>query len=109
MNSVNNPYSTYATNAAPKLNMDVQGQLKVQQKDEEGQKSSKILPYTAEPLKEVISQMYIDLMKVKHFVLQTEREPGVKQEDVEDILSVIDEIGQKITMDLSNSIDKLYL
>lgn len=109
MNSVNNPYSTYATNANPMLNMNVQNQIKVQQKEEAGQKSHKVLPHTAEPLKEEISQMYINLMKIKHVIIQTEKEPNVKGDDIADILNVIDEIGQKITMDLSNSIDKLYI
>jgi hypothetical protein len=109
MNSGTNPYSTYSTNAAPNLNMNVQNQIKVQQKDEEGQKSSKILPHTAESLKEYLSQMYVSLMEVKHIAIQTEKEPGVKKEDIEEVLQIVDEIGQKITMDLSNSIDKLYI
>lgn len=109
MNSSNNPYSTYASNAAPNLNMDVTNQFKNQQKEEIQQKSPKNLPFTGETLKEDISQMYINLMKVRKSIDTTSNEPNVDKQAIEEALKVVDEIGQKITLDLSLSIDKLYL
>jgi hypothetical protein len=109
MNSETNPYSTYATNASPNLNMDVSSQSKVHQKDDMMQKSVKNLPFTSETLKEDLSQMYIYLMKVKKAINLTEQEPTTDKQAISDALDVIDEIGEKITLDLSFCIDKLYL
>lgn len=109
MNSSTNPYSTHASNSAPNLNMDVTNQLKNHQQEEMQQKSQKNLPFTSETLEEDLSQMYINLMKVRKTIDTTGNEPGVDKEAIEEALKVIDEIGQKITLDLSLCIDKLYL
>jgi len=108
MNSANNPYSTSTSNA-PSLNMDVTNQLKRYKHDERLNISKKILPYPSEALQEYVSELYIDLLKIKQTIKNTEDEPGIKQEDINEIYSIIDEIAQKITMELPNSIDKLYL
>ena len=107
MNSTTNPYSTHAANAAPSLNMDVSDQFKVHQKEEMEQKSPKNLPFTAETLKEDLSQMYISLMKVKKAIEYTKNEPKTNKQAVNDAFKIIDDMGQKITMDLSTCIDKL--
>jgi hypothetical protein len=109
MNSSTNPYATYATNAQPKLHMDVADQLKNHQKEEQEKQSPKILPFTSETLKERVGDMYIALLEIKKCINLTEKEPKRDKQAVKDALKVIDEIGQKITMDLSNYIDKLYL
>jgi hypothetical protein len=109
MNSATNPYSTHASNAAPSLNMDISNQFKVHQKEEMEQKSQKNLPFTSETLKEDLSQMYITLMKVKKAIDLTGQEPKADKQDIEEALKVVDQIGQKITLDLSLCIDKLYL
>jgi hypothetical protein len=109
MNSTTNPYSTHASNAAPNLNMDISNQFKVHQKEEQDQKASKTLPFTSESLKEHLSDMYISLLEIKKSLNLTEKEPKRNKQAIKDSLKIIDEIGQKITMDLSNCIDKLYL
>lgn len=109
MNSTTNPYSTHASNAAPSLNMDVSNQFKVHQKEEMDQKSPRSLPFTTDTLKEDLSQMYISLMKVKKAMEYTKNEPKTNKQAINDAFKVIDEIGQKITMDLSSCIDKLMV
>ena len=109
MNSSTNPYSTHASNAAPTLNMDISSQFKANKKDEMAQKSHKELPFTGESLKVYLGQMYINLMDVKRAIDSTGNEPNTNMQDIEETLQVIDEIAQKITVDLSLCIDKLYL
>lgn len=109
MNSSTNPYSTHASNATPKLNMDVTKQLKTHQEEENEQKSQKNLHFTSETLKEDMSQMYINLTKVRKAINATANEPNVDEQAIEDALTVIDEIARKITIDLPLCIDKLYL
>lgn len=109
MNSTTNPYSTHASNAAPTLSMDISNQLKVHQKEEQEQKAQKTLPFTSETLKDHLSDMYISLLEIKKCLNLTEKEPKRDKQAIKDSLKIIDEIGQKITMDLSNYIDKLYL
>jgi hypothetical protein len=108
MNSANNPYSTTTTNS-PSLNMDVTNQFKQYKQDEKLHASKKVLPHPSEVLQEYVSELYIDLLKIKQTIKNTENEPGIKQEDINEIYSIIEEIAQKITMELPNSIDKLYL
>jgi hypothetical protein len=109
MNNVNNPYATYSTDAAPKLHMDISDQFKAHQKEELEQKAPKILPHPAEkPLIEITSEMYINLMKMRDIINKTEAEPKRNKEATKQILSIIDEIGRKIT-ELYVPIDKLYL
>ena len=109
MNNTTNPYSTYASHATPKLNLDVTKQLKTHQEEENEQKSQKNLPFTSETLKEDMSQMYINLTKVRKAINATANEPNVDEQAIEDTLTVIDEIARKITIDLPLCIDKLYL
>lgn len=109
MNISNNPYSTTFDSSPPKLNMDVSGQS-IKYKDEEMmQKSPRNLPFTGEVLKEYLSVMYINLLSVKKAIDTTSKEPNTDQEAIEEALAVIKEIGQKITIDLSLCIAKLYL
>lgn len=108
MNSANNPYSTSTSNA-PSLNMDVTNQYKQHKQDEQLHIAKKALPHPSEILNEYVSELYIDLLKIKQTIKNTENEPNIKQEDINEIYSIIDEIAQKITMELPNSIDKLYL
>lgn len=109
MNSTINPYSTSTISTPPGLDMNVQNQYKQYKQDEKGNVSKKILPHTSEILQEYVSQLFINLMKVKQTIKNTENEPGVKQQDIQEIYNIIDDISQKITMELPNSIDKLYL
>lgn len=109
MNSSNNPYATYATNAQPKLHMDVAEQLKNHQKDEQVNKAPKVLPFTCEDLKEHLSSIYTSLLEVRKCINLTENEPKRDKQAIKDAQKIIDVIGQKVTIDLSNCIDKLYL
>ncbi|WP_396180124.1 hypothetical protein [Flavobacterium sp.] len=109
MNSTTNPYSTHASNSAPNLSMDVSDQFKVHQKEEQEQKAPKTLPFTAETFKEHLSDMYGSLIEIKKGLNRTEKEPKRDKQAIKDASKIIDDIAQKITMDLSNCIDKLYL
>jgi len=109
MNNETNPYATYASNAQPTLHMDVSDQLKVHQKDELAQNAPKVLPFTSETLTEYLSQIYMTLLQVKKCINLTEKEPKRDKQAIKDSLKIIDEIGQKITIDLPNTIEKLHL
>lgn len=109
MNSANNPYSTYASNSAPELNMDITVQLKRSQHEEALQKSQRTLPFTGDKLGEEISQLFINLMKIKKTIDITSNEPNVDKQAIDEALEVIDDITRRITIDLPLYIDKLYL
>lgn len=108
MNNTSNPYSTYASNAQPKLHMDVSAQIKTHQEDEQ-QYSPKILPFTGDTLKEHLSQMYMTLLEIKKCINLTEKEPKRNKQAIKDSLEVITEIGKKITIDLPAAIAKLEI
>lgn len=109
MNSTTNPYSTHASNSAPNLSMDISDQFKVHQKEEREQKAPKTLPFTSETLKEHLSEIYVSLLEIQKCLNLTEKEPKRDKQAIKDASKIIDDIAQKITMDLSNCIDKLYL
>jgi hypothetical protein len=109
MNNETNPYATYASNAQPKLHMDVSDQFKVHQKEEQEQKAPKILPHPIDSyLIDINGQMYINLMKMRDFINKVESEPKRNKQAIRQIQSLIEEIGKKIT-ELYVPIDKLYL
>jgi len=109
MNSTTNPYSTHASNSAPNLSMDISDQFKVHQREEREHKAPKTLPFTAETFKDHISDIYDSLIEIKKGLNFTEKEPKRDKQAIKDASKIIDDIAQKITMDLSNCIDKLYL
>jgi hypothetical protein len=109
MNSTTNPYSTHASNSAPNLSMDMSDQFKVHQKEEQEQKAPKALPFTGETLKDHLYKMYEALLEVKRCIDLTANEPKRNKQAIKESLNIIQTIGQKITLDLPNAIDKLYL
>ena len=109
MNSTTNPYSTHASNSAPNLSMDISDQFKVHQREEQEQKAPKTLPFTAETFKDHISDIYDSLIEIKKGLNLTEKEPKRDKQAIKDASKIIDDVAQKITKDLSNCIDKLYL
>ena len=109
MNSETNPYATYASNVQPKLHMDIGDQLKVHKNEERYHQAPKTLPFTAETFKDHISDIYDSLIEIKKGLNLTEKEPKRDKQAIKDASKIIDDVAQKITMDLSNCIDKLYL
>lgn len=109
MNNTNSPYSTYTSNASPKLDMDITSEIKRQQAEEQLTKAPKILPHTADTsLVEVTSAMYQKLIEIRSIINKTSNEPKSNKQSIKQILSIIDEIGEKI-IELYEPIDKLYL
>jgi hypothetical protein len=89
--------------------MDISDQFKVHQREEQEQKAPKTLPFTAETFKEHLSYIYGSLLEIKKGLNRTEKEPKRDKQAIKDSLKIIDEIGQKITIDLPNTIEKLHL
>jgi hypothetical protein len=109
MNNVNSPYNTYSTDAAPKLSMDISDQFKAHQREEEQNKSPKILPHVAEnSLTETVGSMYEKLLQIKNILNKIEKEPKRNKESIKKAQGITDEIGKSI-MALYEPVDKLYL
>jgi len=109
MNNTNSPYATYATNAAPKLDMDISNQLKVHQSEEQNSKAPKVLPHPGESsLVEIVGSMYEKLIDVKKTLSKIEQEPKRNKESIQKAKIILDDIGKKI-IELYEPLDKLYL
>lgn len=109
MNGPNNPYSTTSLTNSPQLTMDVSTQIAKNREDEQQTKAPQTLPFTLDAANQVLGDMYMTLLQFKTMIQQTETEPKINKQALQNLVSCIDGIGQEILITIPENLDKLKL
>lgn len=107
--STTSPYSTQPLSSPIQRDMYVGGQVERYKDDEKTQKAPTILPQALDAANEILSEMYIQLMKFKKIIRKAENEPSLNSGKLEAINMLIDTLGKQILNDIPSELDKLAL
>jgi hypothetical protein len=103
-----NPYNVgIATN--PKLDFDASSQLSKYKDEEATHIAPQVLPFVFDGTHEFIGNLYKSLLDLRSLIINAEKNPQVNNKYTHPILGVIDDIGNKVLMDIPEMLDKLQL
>ena len=87
-------------------NDDGSSQMKRYKEEEKNQKAPKILPHEMQMFVEVLSQVFVDMTKLRGMLNQAKNKPNVNQRFVTQLVDKIDKVNQGV-LEISEDLDKL--
>lgn len=102
-------YSTQFLSAPIQREYNPDNQIKAQKKEEEGQMAPKITPFTMDAAQQMLGDMYVKLAQFRTAVRNTENLPDSNPSDFTNLYKLIDDIGEKILIDIPREVDKVLI
>lgn len=102
-------YSTQFLSAPIKREFNPDNQIRAQKNDEKEQMAPKITPFTLDASKQMLGDMYVKLAAFRSMVKKTENLPDSNPNSFIELYKLIDDIGEKILIDIPREVDKVLI
>jgi hypothetical protein len=109
MTTGNNPYSTGIAQAPINQQFDTDAQMKQYKREEQESKASPTLPFELNSAEELLTKMYGDLLDFKRGIETAQKNTNLNRNTLSAILSIVDNIGKEILIDIPAEVDKLMI
>lgn len=109
MNSTGFPYSVGVAQAPITHDNNVSAHLNIAAEEEARSKAEPILPYSLEQTNQILGNVFVSMLQIKGIISQAENDPSVSELHLKGLISLIDDINRKITIDIPQQLDVLAL
>lgn len=109
MNNTGFPYSVGVAQAPIMHDNNANAHLNIAAEEEAKSKADPILPYSLEQTNQILGNVFVSMLQIKQIISLAENDPSVNTKHLEDLIQLIDEINQKITIDIPQQLEILAL
>lgn len=107
MVNTTNPYSTQSVTAPINHDMNVSAQVKRYKDEERFHKAPRIVPFDFDASKEILSQMYENLLIFRKSLSSAENNSQINKNVLAAITQIVDNIGEEILVKIPEQLDKV--
>lgn len=107
MNSTGFPYSVGIAQAPIYSNDDIGPQMEIKKEEEKASKSPPILQHSLDCIIPILGNLYVSLLQIKGFLEQAKQDPNAVPQKVQALQTIIDDINQKIVVEIPQHLDIL--